>query len=161
VQLCREAAGGAISGRLSSGRVVERTRAVSRARGAARIVLALAAVLAGASCSPPGVDLGAPDVTVGCRIEPSPPARGPARVELSLADPDGQPVEARSVRLEANMNHAGMVPVLAELRPAGPGRFSADIEFTMAGDWYVLVDATLADGRTLQRRFDVTGVRAP
>ena len=134
----------------------ERERASARTRR----WLALTVVLGAAACSPPGPDAGAPDVTVSCSILPSPPVTGPARVELALADSGGVPVAAHAVRLEANMNHAGMAPVLADARPTDGGGYSADIEFTMGGDWYLLIEATLEDGRTLQRRIDVPGVRS-
>lgn len=161
MQLCGQATGGALCGRLRRAQAYSKRSERVRANAGTRCVLALAVFLAPATCSPPSADVGAPDVTVASRITPSPPSQGPARIELSLADSAGRPMAARAVELEANMNHAGMVPVRAEARPDGIGGYCADIEFTMGGDWYLLIDATLEDGRTLQRRVDVPGVRSP
>jgi hypothetical protein len=52
-----------------------------------------------------------------------------------------------------------MRPVFAEATEAGPGRYRAALEFTMAGDWVVLVHLTLPDGSRVERQFDVKGVR--
>jgi hypothetical protein len=120
------------------------------------VVLALVAFWA---CSPPGSDRGAPEVSVSCRIEPHPPQTGPVRAELVLADLDGAAIAGARIALEANMHHAGMVPVFVEASELADGRYEAAFEFTMGGDWFLLVDAALADGRTLQRRIDVPGVR--
>jgi hypothetical protein len=56
------------------------------------------------------------------------------------------------------MNHAGMVPEFAQAREMAPGRYQGDLEFTMGGDWFILVRAKLPDGRALERKIDVPGV---
>jgi len=56
------------------------------------------------------------------------------------------------------MSHAGMVPVFAEAREIEPGRYRANMELTMAGDWVVSVHATLSDGTNLDQQFDIKGV---
>ena len=56
------------------------------------------------------------------------------------------------------MNHAGMVPVFADAVEIAPGRYRADLEFTMSGDWFILVRADLPDGRSMERKIDVPGV---
>jgi hypothetical protein len=53
-----------------------------------------------------------------------------------------------------------MQPVFAAAREVGPGRYEARLDLTMAGDWILLIDATLADGRTLRRQVSLPGVRA-
>ncbi len=63
------------------------------------------------------------------------------------------------VKVEANMSHAGMAPVFADASEAAPGRYQAQLEFTMSGDWVLLIDLTLPDGRRLQRQIEVKGVR--
>jgi hypothetical protein len=85
---------------------------------------------------------------------------GPARVTVSASDGAGQPLSGAALRIEGNMAHAGMVPVFADARETAPGRYDAEMHFTMAGDWYLVVSGRLADGRRLERRFDVRGVRA-
>jgi hypothetical protein len=81
-------------------------------------------------------------------------------VSLTLTGTAGSPVEGAAVRLEANMSHPGMKPVLAAAREVAPGRYEAALEFTMAGDWYLLLDARLPDGRTLHREVQIPGVRS-
>jgi hypothetical protein len=93
-------------------------------------------------------------------LQPERPKVGMATATVKLADADGQPVRGARVKLEGNMNHAGMRPVLAEAKEAGPGEYRADLEFTMGGDWFVLIDARLADGRQLRRKIDVPGVQS-
>ena len=58
------------------------------------------------------------------------------------------------------MSHAGMRPVFSEARELEPGRYEAPIEFTMGGDWIILVRVTLPDGRKFQRQLDVKAVQS-
>ena len=99
-------------------------------------------------------------VTVECEVTPRPPKVGAARIALRVADAEGRPLSGARVQLEGNMAHAGMRPVFAEAAESGPGRYESALEFTMGGDWVILVHAALPDGRKLERRFDVKGVRA-
>lgn len=138
----------------TSGPVVVWTR---RARVGALLALALAAFPA---CSPPAEDAGAPEVKASLATEPSPAATGPVKLLIALADASGAPVPGAALHVEASMNHAGMPPVLAQAADLGDGRYAAQVELSMGGDWYVLVDATLADGRTLHRKLDLPGVRS-
>jgi hypothetical protein len=109
-----------------------------------------------AACGRGGRDL--PEVGVELVIEPAPPRIGPAVVTVALRDAGGQPIRGAVVKLEGNMSHAGMVPVLAEATEMAEGRYRADLEFTMGGDWFILVQATLPDGRYMERTVDVPGV---
>jgi hypothetical protein len=77
-----------------------------------------------------------------------------------LHDANGLPISGAQVELEGNMNHAGMVPVFAEASEVAPGRYRAGMEFTMGGDWFILVRADLPDGRSMERKVDVPGVDA-
>ena len=58
------------------------------------------------------------------------------------------------------MSHPGMNPVFGAAREIGAGRYQASIEFTMGGDWIMLVRVNLPDGQNLEREFEVKGVRA-
>jgi hypothetical protein len=58
------------------------------------------------------------------------------------------------------MNHAGMEPVFVDAKETEPGKYRADLKFTMGGDWFVLVSAALADGRKVNRKIDVPGVKS-
>jgi hypothetical protein len=109
-----------------------------------------------ASCGRGASDL--PEVTVDLAIEPDPPRIGPAVVTVALRDADGQPIRGAVVKFEGNMSHAGMVPVLADATEVAEGRYEAQLEFTMGGDWFILVQADLPDGRSMERQVDVPGV---
>jgi hypothetical protein len=108
------------------------------------------------ACRGDGGDLD--DVAVELAVTPDPPAIGPATVVVNLSDDEGHPLTGATMSLEGNMSHAGMVPVLAQASEVSPGIYIASLEFTMAGDWFFLVKATLADGRTLEHREDLLGV---
>lgn len=118
--------------------------------------LVLPLILAG--CARGGRDL--PDVGVELLIEPQPPQLGTATLTVALTDAGGQPLAGAAVELEGNMSHAGMVPVFATATEVAPGQYRADLEFTMGGDWFILVRADLPDGRSLERQIDVPGVDA-
>jgi hypothetical protein len=86
-------------------------------------------------------------------ISPTPPAVGPARLIISLHDTSGAPLSGAEISVEGNMTHAGMVPVLATAQEEGPGQYLVpEFTFTMAGDWFLTLRATLPDGRTIQIR---------
>ncbi|MGD2205169.1 MAG: FixH family protein [Anaerolineae bacterium] len=112
-------------------------------------------LLALVGCARGGRDL--PDVGVDLAVEPQPLQLGPATLTVALTDAGGQPLAGATVELEGNMSHAGMVPVLATAIEVAPGQYRADLEFTMGGDWFILVRADLPDGRSLERQIDVPG----
>ena len=144
---------------MTFGRESFRARGRSAARGLFLTTLACAAAVLAFGCRGPA---GAtPDVLVEHEISPQPPRVGPAVFNLRLTDAaSSKPVSGARVRLEGNMTHAGMTPVFADATEAEPGRYRATLEFTMGGDWVVLVHAALPDGRKIERQFDVKGVRA-
>jgi hypothetical protein len=109
-----------------------------------------------AGCGRGAKDL--PDVAVELAVSPEPPQLGPALITVTLLDVEGDPISGAGVELEGNMNHAGMVPVFAGAVEVAPGQYRADMEFTMGGDWFILVRADLPDGRSMERRIDVPGV---
>jgi hypothetical protein len=125
-------------------------------KGCLFLFLALLLLLLG-GCRRAGGDL--PDIQVDLALSPDPPPVGQVRVVVSLSDVAGQPVSEAQVELEGNMTHAGMVPSLAQAAETAPGRYEAPLEFSMAGDWFILVRATLPDGRKLERQVDVPGVK--
>jgi hypothetical protein len=112
----------------------------------------------GGGCRP--ADSGAADAGVEMSLEPSPPQVGEADISLRLTDADGKPLEGADLRVEGNMNHAGMKPSFADVSEVEPGKYAGTLRFTMGGDWFILVTAKLPDGRTVERKFDVPGVKA-
>ena len=119
------------------------------------LIAALLAALGLAACGPPQEV--ARDVAVELRFDP-PPRVGDTTCTVALAGPDGTPVAGATVEVEGNMNHAGMVPVFGEAAEAAPGIYETPFEFTMGGDWFVIVRAELSDGRTLEETLDVPAV---
>lgn len=130
----------------------------SLCRGAGIGPLLLAAALSG-GCDRGGLPEELPNVRVDVRVGPGPPTVGRATVEVALSDASGAPIQGADVRVEGNMNHAGMKPEFGAGREVRPGRYEAPIEFTMGGDWFLLIDVRLADGRALRKQIDVPAVR--
>ncbi len=102
----------------------------------------------------------APEIAASLAIDPDPAVVGPANLAVTLTDASGAPVEGASLSLKGDMSHAGMAPVLAEASGGAEGVYQAQWMWTMAGDWFITIIATLPDGRTLTRRFDLTVARS-
>ena len=100
-----------------------------------------------------------PTVKMTYTVAPQPPRVGLAIITVNLSDEAGNPLKGTRITLEGDMTHAGMTPVFAEAAETGPGRYRGRLEFTMAGDWVVLMHMTLAGGQTLERQVDMKGVR--
>jgi hypothetical protein len=127
--------------------------------GLARLGLAvgLAATLVGvlaAACAKPAAD----SIDLTWALRPERPTIGPATLTVTLGEPHAAASGTR-VRVVGHMTHPGMRPVEAEATRCGHGVYQADLTFTMAGDWALLVTIELADGRRVERRIDVPGVR--
>jgi hypothetical protein len=101
----------------------------------------------------------APGITVTEQIAPQPARVGPATVSVDIVDPSQKPVDRAAIMVEADMSHPGMSPRFAEAKEVAPGNYRAPIEFSMAGDWVVLLHIKLADGRKIERQMDVRGVQ--
>lgn len=94
------------------------------------------------------------ETDVQISVEPMSTAVGETMLMISLADADGDPINDAAIDVKGDMTHAGMQPVLAEASGGENGQYSVPFEWTMAGDWIVTVDVTLADGTTLSQTFD-------
>lgn len=125
-----------------------------------RQLVAVVLVAAAAACSPAREEAGGA-VRIEVTVAPRPPVTGTARVEVSLRDLLGRPVEAAGVEIAGDMAHPGMRPSLATARREGPGEWRADLELTMPGDWFVGVEARLEDGSTVRRTIELPGVGSP
>lgn len=125
--------------------------------GLPRLAMLLLALACG-GCGRTAIDT--TDVRCDLKLTPSPPSVGDADAVLELANPDGSPLTGATVRLEGNMNHAGMKPSFADLRETEPGHYAGTLKFTMGGDWFVLVTAQTADGKSVQHKLDIPGVQA-
>ena len=122
------------------------------------IVVLAAGILAPACGRRP---VSAEQVEIVWTLGPAAPAVGPASLSLTLRTRGGQPLTGAQVRLDAYMSHPGMAPVQANAVERGAGVYDVPFSFTMAGDWVLLVEATLPQEGRLQQRIDVRNVRSP
>jgi hypothetical protein len=113
-----------------------------------------------AGCRPQTGSAANEAVHVAVEFDPAPPATGKSTLRLSLADAAGHPLRVAHLAVEGDMNHAGMRPAFAELKETTPGHYTGTIEFTMGGDWFLLVSGELAGGGHFEKRIDVPGVKA-
>lgn len=102
----------------------------------------------------------AADIALKLSVSPNPPTIGIAQVSVTLSDSAGKAVQGAKVDLEGTMTHAGMASETATANEVAPGRYQAALNLTMDGDWFIIVRATLADGRTLERQVNIGTIRA-
>jgi hypothetical protein len=89
----------------------------------------------------------ADDVEAAWNIEPGPAVANVASVaRIRLHDAKGA-LSGATLRLEGHMSHPGMAPVVAPAVERADGVYEAPFQFTMAGDWVLVLAGTLADGR--------------
>jgi len=81
-------------------------------------------------------------------------------ITLRGADPSRKPLTGARITVEGNMSHAGMGPSFGKANETAPGQYQAPLEFTMGGDWIILVHLTLPDGQKVEKQFEVKGVRS-
>jgi hypothetical protein len=99
-------------------------------------------------------------ITVSWTLDPSPPVVGSSFVaRLTLRDSAQKPVTGARLRLEGMMSHPGMAPVTVALVERGNGQYDAPLQFTMAGDWILLVTGELRDGGQVKKQIEIAGVR--
>jgi YtkA-like len=91
-------------------------------------------------------------------VSPLPARVGDVTITISMMHGPGEPAAGARVELEGTMSHAGMTPVFAEAKEIAPGRYRTNMNLPMAGDWIVMVHLTLADGRELERQFEIKEV---
>ena len=87
--------------------------------------------------------------------QPSTPVVGDGTLVVTLRDAAGKPVTGAGLLIEGNMSHAGMKPSFGKVTGEDAGQYAVAIPWTMGGDWYVDIKATLADGRVIARRFPI------
>ncbi len=126
-------------------------------RGSAGLLALACTALLGTGCDQ-GTERGS-DLSLTWSFAPDPPAVGSTRLRLQIDDDRGQPLRGAHVRIEANMTHPGMRPVVADAAEAAPGRYEVNLDFTMAGSWFILVTGEKPQGGAFSRRIDVAHVR--
>jgi hypothetical protein len=139
---------------------------------AQRRVLTAAVIIAcslAAACAAPGCDVhwdrereSSEAVSVSWTLDPSPPLAGTSLVvRLTLRDHEQKPITGARLRLEGLMSHPGMAPVTADVTERGNGDYEAPLQFTMAGDWVLVVTGELPGGRQIKKQIEINGVRQP
>jgi hypothetical protein len=93
-------------------------------------------------------------------LDPEPPAAGrDTLTRITLRDAAQNPVQGARLRLEGHMSHPGMTPVTTPVVERAPGEYEAQLRFSMAGDWQLVLTGELRDGERVTRQIDVVGVR--
>lgn len=106
-----------------------------------------------------GSSTDAEDVQIEISVTPDPPQVGPATITVTLTDADGEPITGADLDIEGTMSHAGMEPVLSNTTGDETGQYvTDDFEFTMGGDWIIIVRGELPDGTEIEREIDLAGV---
>ena len=118
--------------------------------------LAIGAMVAGAGCG----DIATP-VHVSWSLDPAPPVTGvETTARLMVKDRQGRPVSGASLRVEGYMSHPGMTPIIVPATEREDGRYEARMQFSMAGDWILVVTGDLGDGTRITEQVDVPGVQS-
>jgi hypothetical protein len=99
-------------------------------------------------------------IDVGWTLDPSPPVVGvPTVARVTLRDAGQKPLTGARLRLVGLMSHPGMAPVTATLVERVNGEYEAPLQFTMAGDWILLVTGELPGGGQFENQIEIAGVR--
>jgi len=72
---------------------------------------------------------------------------------ITLHDANGNPIDNAYLTIKGDMNHPGMMPVVATADGGTDGVYTTPFEWTMGGNWIVTVVADLGDGTTISREF--------
>jgi hypothetical protein len=137
---------------------------------AQRRVLTAAVILScslAAACAAPGCDVhwdrqreSRDAVNVSWTLDPSPPFAGTSlAVRLTLRDREQKPITGARLQLEGLMSHPGMAPLTAAVTERGTGEYEAPLQFTMAGDWVLIITGELPDGSQIKKQIEINGVR--
>ncbi len=101
------------------------------------------------------------DVTVEWKMTPTSASVGVLTLaEVTLRDAAHRPVRGAALQFEGHMSHPGMAPVIVPATERGEGIYVAQLQFSMNGEWIVLVTGNLPDGRRLSRQVALANVKA-
>jgi len=101
------------------------------------------------------------NAAVQIALLPTPQGETTTILRVQLRNAAQEPITDATVRLEGNMNHAGMVPVIADpvtdsADGSTDGIYQAPFTLTMLGDWIITVAVELADGSQVTEDIPVT-----
>jgi hypothetical protein len=89
-------------------------------------------------------------------VQPSRPSLSTETVvAVTIRDQQGHTVPGARLRLQAQMAHPGMAPVLADFVERGDGVYETKLSLSMAGDWVFVVTGELPDGNRVTGSRDV------
>jgi hypothetical protein len=123
-------------------------------------VVVLLGVSVGAGCRKNEADVPETEAKLAIHFNPNPPVIGNNELEITLSDANGAPIRLGRIKVEGNMNHAGMKPIFAEFLERDPGKYTGSLQFTMGGDWFLLVTSEASPSGTLNLKINVPGVRS-
>jgi hypothetical protein len=93
-------------------------------------------------------------------VDPALPSTGAdTTARITLRNAALQPVRGARLRLEGHMSHPGMTAVVADVTDRGDGVYDARLQFTMSGDWILVLTGELPDGTRIMEQLAITGVR--
>lgn len=119
------------------------------------MLLLVTVLIVGSGCARASRQADSSGITMTLTAIPYPPHIGTSRLVIQVADEDGSPIDDARLSIKGDMTHAGMIPVLAEVNGGEAGVYEVPLEWTMAGDWVITIDLSLADGRSTRQRFDL------
>ena len=128
-----------------------------RSRSTPSILLGLTVCLIAAACTRPAQ---ARDLKFEWTLTPAPVSVGRARLQLRVLDAAGGPVRGAQLQIEAQMSHPGMVPLVVVATERSEGLYEAELQFSMGGDWILVVEGSLSNGARVHHRIDVPNVRS-
>ena len=91
-------------------------------------------------------------LTLSAALEPRTARAGENTLWLELRDPGGAPVEGAEITVKVHMHAMGTMPAMGgmtSVTPQGGGRYRADFELKMVGNWIIEIRADAGAGRSL------------
>ena len=101
----------------------------------------------------------ADDVSFVLASDPKPPHVGRDTFIVSLTGRAGKPIPGAQVSLEGDMSHPGMGPAFADAKEIAAGKYQAQLDLSMLGDWTVIAHIKLPNGRAFDRETKIPNVQ--
>lgn len=113
-------------------------------------------LLVGSGCARESQKAAPEAAQINLTTVPYPPILGESRLVIQVTDNNGRPVNDAMLDIKGDMTHAGMTPILAQMKGGGEeGFYNVPIAWTMGGDWIIQVKVTLPDSTTASKQFDL------
>ncbi|HBW49954.1 MAG TPA: hypothetical protein DEF47_08610 [Herpetosiphon sp.] len=111
------------------------------------IVLLLWLGVSLSACSRAGSD----DPMLQAHLEQTPNTLGQHAIIITIQD-NGAPLTTPAVQLETTMSHAGMASQMIPMESLGDGRYTANLNIDMLGEWVFIVHVPDPTGATSARQ---------